>query len=562
MNSLISVKNLWVESARQNTPSEMVVKGLSFDLAPREVLGVIGESGAGKSTLALAALGYVRPGCRLVSGEVWSDGTDVMALDSDGRRAFRARNVGYIAQSPAAAFNGALKLGTQLTEAAVVHGLRSPEESRKHAIDLCAQLGLPEPAGMLDRYPHQVSGGQLQRLLIAMACACDPKLLVLDEPTTAIDATTQIEVLRLLKNVIVEHHTAGIYVTHDLAVVSQIADRIMVLNKGELIEAGTTEQIIHAPRESYTKALLRSSQRGQKAPAAPGFSAPEPATPQLSVKNVDVGYGRASGGGTLVTVLHDISFDVPRGSFLGVIGESGSGKSTLARAISGLSPRQSGEIRIGGEVLPPRVEERSREMLRRIQLVTQMPDVAFNPSMRVGDILSRPLEFYFRMPAARRRERVAELLNLVSLPADYARRLPRHLSGGEKQRINLARALAADPEVLLCDEVTSALDAIVTENVINLIVELQRRLNLTVVFISHDIPLMRSCADRVLVLNKGYLVEQGPAEGVLTAPSDPYSLKLIRSVPELRRGWLEEVADPSGLEHASRPAPAGSSPPP
>ena len=559
MSALLRIDDLQVEGRLPDHSYVPIVKHVGLEVKRGEVVALIGESGAGKSTVALASLGYARPGCHIVGGRVMFRGTDIMKLDNEGRRRLRGRHVAYIAQSAAAAFNAARTIGYQVIESPLIHGVMSEAEASERAERFFRQLLLPEPERIARKYPHQVSGGQLQRLMAAMAMACGPDLLVLDEPTTAIDVTTQVEVLIAFKDLIKQNRMAAIYVTHDLSVVVQITDRIIVLYDGEVIEEGSTEQILHRPRETYTKALMAAVRPPPKVTvAARAHEGPEADNPiAVEVKSLSAGYGGPrDGSAPRSMVLFDVDVAVPRGEVVGVIGESGCGKSTLARVISGLLPAASGELRFNGATLESNVRQRSLEELRRIQIVFQMPDVSFNPKIRVKQALGRPLKLYFGMDGPSCTERVRELLEMVELPRDYAERYPSELSGGEKQRVNLARALAAKPDVVLCDEVTSALDTVVGAAVIKLLKHLQDSLGNAYVFISHDLSTVASFADRIVVLYAGRVVEQGTTQEVLKPPYHPYTKLLLASVPELRQGWLEEVRSTkeaiSGIARAVR----------
>ena len=544
-DSLLQISGLSVQGRGRALGGRPLVRDVSFDVRRGEVVGLIGESGAGKSTIGLAAMGYARPGCAITSGRVTMGSTDILSLGRDELLRWRGLRVGYVAQSAAAAFNPALRVGAQIVEAPVFHGLMSASEARRRSVELFRRVDLPDPDLIGSKFPHQVSGGQLQRLLAVMAVACGPDLLVLDEPTTALDVTTQVHLLKTLKGILREEGRSAIYVTHDLATLSQIADWIVVLRAGRIVEQGSTEQVISDPKESYTKQLIGAVGQSPKAIDVPRVGSPEAAPylrpPLLSLAHVHAGYGRRRGHRWDRTVLTDIDLDLGPGEILGVIGESGSGKSTLARVISGLLPSAQGTIRLQGKPLPANVGDRSRELLRRVQLVTQMPDLAFNPTHRIGDILGRPLTFYFGMDTAARRARVVELLEMVGLPADYVGRLPSELSGGEKQRINLARALAAKPDVILCDEVTSALDTLVTIRVLDLLKSFRSDLGISIVFISHDISTVSELSDRIAVLYNGRIVQQGPTKDVVQSPCHPYRRLLLDSVPELLPGWIEEL---------------------
>ncbi len=536
MSNLLEVKDLWVEGRPPGGEYVPIVKGINFFIKPSEVLALIGESGSGKSTISLSTMGYARPGCRISKGEVLFNGEDVLSLDKHSRRDLRGSKVAYVAQSAAASFNPSLRINKQVTEAPTLHGIMKENEAIEHAVDLYERLDLPNPDTIGKRYPHQVSGGQLQRLMAAMALSCTPDLLVLDEPTTALDVTTQIEVLKAFKEIFSREKTAAIYVTHDLAVVAQVADHIVVLRNGEMVEQGSTEQIINNPQHEYTKILMSAVRQ------TPPDNQAHEEVPSKEVSHlVEVGDMTAAYGP--VTILRDVNVVVDKKETVGVIGESGCGKSTMARVISGLLPPVAGEIRLDGSLLPGAVKERSREELKRIQFVFQMADVALNPRQTIGKILGRPLKFYHDMNPAQCKERVGELLQLVELPREFAKRYPGELSGGQKQRVNLARALAAEPEVILCDEVTSALDTVVAASVIQLLESLQERLGVSYVFISHDLSTVAAFADRIVVLYAGRVVEQGPTSRVLSPPFHPYTRLLLSSVPELRQGWLEDVME-------------------
>ena len=538
---LLSIENLWVEGRPPGGRYQPIVKDLSVSVDRGEVLALIGESGSGKTTTALAALGYAKPGCRIASGKVLLDGEDVMQMDIESRRRLRGRRVAYVAQSAAAAFNPSLTIDDQVTESPRIHKVMTHSQATKRAVELYRRLDLPDPDDLGRRYPHQVSGGQLQRLMAAMAMSCAPELLVLDEPTTALDVTTQIEVLSAFKELIKLRDTAAIYVTHDLAVVAQIADRIVVMYDGEVMERGTTDDIVSRPEHDYTKTLMAAVRPPPKTDLQSDADAGEPAQEDdeavMRVRELTAGYGRV----LPTIVLRDVNLSVGRGEVVGVIGESGCGKSTLARVISGLLPQISGDVLNVGRSLPRAVRQRDKSDLRKIQIVFQMPDVAVNPRHRVRDILGRPLEFFLGMAAEPRRQRIAELLEMVELPPAFERRYPGELSGGQKQRVNLARALAAEPELILCDEVTSSLDTVVGAAIIKLLEQLQKELGVAYMFISHDLSTVASFADRIVVLYAGRIAEQGATADVLAPPHHPYTMLLLSSVPEMRTGWLEDV---------------------
>ena len=515
-----------------------IVRGVSFVVPGGHVVALIGESGSGKTTIALASLGYTRPGLEFAGGEALLDGRDMTAMDRAGLLGVRGQDVAYVAQSAAAAFNPAMMIDDQVTESAILNGTLSPEAARAKARDLYTALELPDPDTIGHRYPHEVSGGQLQRLMMAMALCTGPKLLVLDEPTTALDVTTQIEVLKSLKAVIAEEGAAAIYVTHDLSVVAQIADDVVVLYDGEVMETGPIETIVSAPEHPYTRRLIGAVTLISDAGAARTDAGRDVV---LEARGVTAGYGAIRDGMPMVPVLYDVTLKVRRGRTLGVIGESGCGKSTLARVLAGLLPAASGEVRLDGKALAPAVANRGRDDLRKVQFVFQMADTALNPRQTVGEIIGRPLAFYGGLEGRAKTARVREILRLVDLPEAFESRLPAELSGGQKQRVNLARALAAEPEVLLCDEVTSALDTIVAANIVSLLERLRDELGVSYLFISHDLATVAAFSDEIVVLYGGLVVETGTAAEVLTPPFHPYTRLLVASAPEMRVGWLEET---------------------
>ena len=542
MSVLLEVDDLKISARRDDDSLLPIVKGVSFSVARGEVVALIGESGSGKTTIALSALGYTKPGLEFAGGEVRLEGEDVITMGSDQLRTLRGQRVAYLAQSAAATFNPALTIGEQVTESCVLHGILNQQQATERAETLYRALELPDPDRLGRRYPHQVSGGQLQRLMAAMALCGKPDLLVLDEPTTALDVTTQIEVLKAFKSVIKQEGSAAIYVTHDLSVVAQIADHIVVLYAGEVQEHGSAEQVVNQPGHDYTRRLMHAV----RPPPAAGqgdesLGEHRRESPALQVKDITAGYGRIHNGMPAITVLRDVNVSIERGHTVGVIGESGCGKSTLARVMAGLLPAAQGQVLLDGDELQPALQKRKRSELQKIQFVFQMADTALNPRQRIDHILGRPLGFYLGLKGQEKRRRILELLDMVELPQDFAGRYPEELSGGQKQRVNLARALAASPEVLLCDEVISALDSIVGANVIELLKRLRKQTGVSFVFISHDLSTIASFADKIVVLYAGRVVEQGTADQVLSPPYHPYTRLLISSVPELRVGWLEET---------------------
>jgi peptide/nickel transport system ATP-binding protein len=530
---LLRVRNLKI-GATVYPPGEKpkqiaIVHGVSFDLQPGKVLGLIGESGAGKSTIGLSAMGYGRGGVEITGGEVWVNGRDILQGGLKTLRKLRGAEVTYVAQSAAASFNPAKKLMEQITEGAVAHGKCTRAEAEKRAVELFRKLGLPDPEHIGNRYPHQVSGGQLQRCMTALALCPQPDLVVFDEPTTALDVTTQIDVLKAIKEAIADTGVAALYITHDLAVVAQVSDDIMVLKMGEMVEYGPTDQIINHPQQDYTKALVsvRSINHQEKTPTA---------EPVLRVENITARYK-----GTKFDVLKDVSVELHPGQTLAVVGESGSGKSTLARVITGLLPPSQGSISFAGRTLSPDLPSRSREDLRELQMIYQMADVAMNPRQTVGTIIGRPLEFYFGLRGDEKRKRIRELLEEIEMADGFIDRYPAELSGGQKQRVCIARALAAKPKLIICDEVTSALDPLVADGILKLLLDLQKREDVAYLFITHDLATVRAIADSIAVMYQGQVVRYGPKSQVLSPPFDDYTDLLLSSVPEMELGWLERV---------------------
>lgn len=522
---LLRIEGLRIEGRSGEHWSE-IIKGVNLTLHRGQVLGLIGESGAGKSTLGLAAMGFTRDGCRISAGSIRFDGQDLLAMPEAERRLIRGRRIAYVAQSAAASFNPAHRLMDQYCEMPLVHGVMSRAEAEAGAITLFTRMQLPNPTTIGQRYPHQVSGGQLQRAMTAMAMSCKPDLIIFDEPTTALDVTTQIEVLAAIRDIVRLHKTAAIYITHDLAVVAQMADRIKVLLRGEEVEEAPTRTMLSAPQHDYTRSLwaVRSLARPEKPLSTD--------QPLVSVRNITAGY---SG----VDVLKNVSFDIHPRRTVAVVGESGSGKSTVARVITGLLAARQGEVLFEGKPLPPSFKRRSREQLRQVQMIYQMADTALNPKLRLRELIGRPVQMYLGLQGKALETRIKELLHLIELEPDkFIDRLPAELSGGQKQRVGIARALAAEPKFIICDEVTSALDQIVQEGILKLLGRLQDELGLAYMFITHDLATVRTIADEVVVMQRGEVIEQGPKAQMFQPPHAPYTELLLSSVPEMDPDWL------------------------
>jgi peptide/nickel transport system ATP-binding protein len=579
----LEVRNLAVRIGRTGPD---VVGDIGLTVAAGQVLGLVGESGSGKTTVALALLGHARRGLRIAAGEVRLDGADLLGMRPGRLRAARGAQVAYVPQDPAAALSPGLRVGTQLTEALRVHpGVVADPAGR--AREVLREVRLPPE--LLRRFPHQLSGGQQQRVALAMAFSCRPALIVLDEPTTGLDVSTQRHVLDTVRGLCRSYGVAAVYVSHDLAVVAGLVTDVAVMYAGRIVEAGPAAQVFTAPAHPYTRGLLaavpspehaeelagidghppRPGQRGTGCSFAPrcGFAtaacraaAPEPvavdgrtvrcirvseiqapparrvaavsapapagAGPVLSLRAVSAGYGRTP-------ALSGISLDVPPESCVAVVGESGSGKTTLARCVAGLHRGWTGEITFDGTPLPPGLRGRPKETLRRLQYIFQNPYTSLNPRHTVGQIVAQPLEQLLGLPARQRAERAARALADVSLPEDFAGRYPDQLSGGERQRVAIARALVVEPDLLICDEVTSALDVSVQAVIVEELRRLRRERQLAMIFITHNLALVRSIAQFAVVLRDGAVVEAGPVGAILEHPASPYTAALLRDVPRL-----------------------------
>lgn len=527
MGNLLTIRDLRLEAGSIKDPT-VLIDTLDIDLDRGEVLGLVGESGAGKSSAGLAAMGFVRDGVRITNGHINFDGIDLAHASKATLRQLRGCRIAYVAQSAAASFNPAHKLIDQFAEGPLWHGVCDKETAYADACALYRQMQLPNPDDIGFRYPHQVSGGQLQRAMTAMAMACRPDLIIFDEPTTALDVTTQIEVLGAMRDITDRYGTAAIYITHDLAVVSQMAYRITVMRQGRVVETAPTQEMLDHPKDDYTKSLW--AVRSIRKPAAK-----TKAKPILTLGDVCANYGN-------FRALHGISFDLLEGRTTAIVGESGSGKSTLAKVIAGLVSPSEGQLQWHGEALCGDYSKRTKEQLRQIQMIYQMADTALNPRHTVREVLERPVTFFTGLKGKACQDRVRELMKLIELdPKTFLdRRIP-ELSGGQKQRVGIARALAAEPSFIICDEITSALDQLVAEGILKLLIRLQQDLGLTYMFITHDLATVEAIADEVVVMKSGKIVESGTREAIFEAPDDAYTKRLLASVPQMDPGWLDRA---------------------
>lgn len=580
------------------TAGSPVVSGVSFSIAAGEVLGVVGESGSGKTTVGLALLGHARRGLRIAGGSIRLGDQSILDLPQDQLRSLRGSLVSYVPQDPASSLNPALRVGLQLREALEAHGSGDDKANDARIAEMMREVALSDDPAYLRRYPHELSGGQQQRIGLAMAFANRPRLIVLDEPTTGLDVTTQATVLATVRDLAAAHGVGALYVSHDLAVVATLARRVAVMYAGRIVELGPADQLFASAAHPYTRRLVGAIPRltgGRRLVGIPGrapsltspppgcafaprcemhvdacdaampplalvepehaarciraaevsklsqISAGDPSAVMLgenavlALDNLVAHYGKTE-------VLHSVSMTLDANQCLAVVGESGSGKTTTARSIAGLHRDWTGRIALNGEPLATSARARSLETRRQIQYIFQNPYGSLNPRKTVGESVGQPLSI-FKVASGRRAETlVGEMLEQVSLPPDYARRYPDQLSGGERQRVAIARALISEPSVLICDEVTSALDVSVQAAIVDLLGKLQRELGLSMVFVTHNLPLVRSIAQKVAVLSDGHIVEYGATADILADPQQPYTQQLIANTPSLEVAEAEAEA--------------------
>ncbi|TIC85628.1 ABC transporter ATP-binding protein [Nocardioides sp. GY 10127] len=509
-----------------------IVDEVGFTMEAGEIVALVGESGSGKTTIGTALLGFFRSGASPASGRIVVDGQDVLAMDVAELRAARGSLISYVPQDPTTALNPALRVGEQVLEVLAAHRTDgSRAEWREEVRAIFAEVQLPSTDEFLQRFPHQLSGGQQQRVCIAASLVARPRLIVFDEPTTGLDVTTQAYVLDVVRSVCSRHDIAALYITHDLAVVAAIADRVMVAYSGHLVETGRAAELFAAPREEYTRELLEAipdldRPRPSAAGAVAAVDGAAPAAPVLAVKDLTARYGRK-------TALHGVELSVRPGHCLAVVGESGSGKTTLGRCIIGLMDSYDGAVELAGETLPRSVRRRTRRQHQELQYVFQNPYASLNPRQTIGHSLAVPLKGLGGVGGAALDSQIGDALEKVRLPRSVMHQYPGELSGGERQRVAIARALASGPKVLVCDEITSALDVSVQASIVDLLHELQVQEQLALLFVTHNLALTRWIADEVMVMRSGRVVESGPCDQVLTQPTDAYTQRLLDSTPRL-----------------------------
>jgi peptide/nickel transport system ATP-binding protein len=532
--SLFSVKKLTVGYVNPSGEIVAAVKDLSFHLKKGETLGIVGESGCGKSTLARAILGYCRPGSLIMGGEVLFDGEDILQMSSSQLRDLRGQRIAMVPQNPLSSLTYHMKVGPQVDEILKIHRGMDSKAARIQTLELFAGTNLPDPEQIYDRYPHEISGGQRQRVVIAGALACQPSIMVLDEPTTALDTTTEIQVLQLVKELRQENDMALIYITHDLTLTDYMCENVLVMLDGKVVEQGRVADIFKHPQTDYTKMLIAAIPRVDAESGADVFlSAAGVPRPLLEVDGLNFRYGKRWSLASIFKsqeeplAVDDVSFVLEPGETIGLVGESGSGKSTIANIICGLLTPTEGHVIFDSQPINTPGEKRSLDLRRRIQIIFQDPLSSLNPRHRIESILTRPLKIFFGLKGKAARDRAVELLEAMELLPDHLSRFPRQLSGGQQQRVAIACAFVAEPDLILCDEVTSALDVSVQAHVLELLKALQEKTGVACVFISHDLGVVKQVANKVIVLQKGVVAEAGSTEEVFAKPAHGYTRLLL-----------------------------------
>ena len=555
---LISIKDLVLSFGGKKKKTE-VLHTISFDVFENEILGIVGESGSGKSVTSLALMGLLPKKQANLSGEILFQGNDLLKYDEKKYRKIRGSKIAMIFQEPMSALNPSLKCGFQVSEILMLHLNMNASEAKKETISLFEKVKLPRPNEIYNSYPHQISGGQMQRVMIAMAIACKPKLLIADEPTTALDVTVQKEIISLLKSIQKETKMAMLFISHDLSLVSEIADRVLVMYKGNIVESATTEEIFKNPQNEYTKALLASrpslNVRLAELPTIASIAdksfkpreikATERAkkhkqiytqAPILEIVNLEKYYFSNVGlfaKTEVVKAVDNVSFSVFEGETLGLVGESGCGKSTLGKTILQLEKATAGSIKYRGKELTTLSKTDIRNLRKEIQIIFQDPFSSLNPRLMIGEALMEPMEVHgLGKNKKERRERVISLLDRVGLDETYFYRYPHELSGGQRQRVGIARTVIVEPKLVICDESVSALDISVQAQVLNLLNELKNDYGFTYIFISHDLAVVKYMSDQLLVMNMGKIEELGDADEIYENPQTEYSKKLIQAIPK------------------------------
>lgn len=559
--SLLSLKKLTVGYVNPTGELVPAVKDVSFHLKKRETLGIVGESGCGKSTLARAILGYCRPGSFIMGGEVLFDGEDILQMNTSQLRDLRGRRIAMVPQNPLSSLTYHIKVGPQVDEILKIHRGMNSKAARLHTLELFVGTNLPNPEQIYDRYPHEISGGQRQRVVIAGALACQPDVMVLDEPTTALDTTTEIQVLKLVKDLRQENDMALIYITHDLTLTDYMCENVLVMLDGKVVEQGRVANIFKHPRTDYTKMLIAAIPRvDAKSGADAFFPAASVPQPLLEVDRLKFRYGRRWSLATIFKAreeplaVDDVSFELTPGETIGLVGESGSGKSTIANIICGLLTPTAGHVIFDRQPINTPGEKRSLDLRRRIQIIFQDPLSSLNPRHRIESILTRPLKIFFGLKGQAARDRAVELLEAMELLPEHLFRFPRQLSGGQQQRVAIACAFAAKPDLILCDEVTSALDVSVQAHVLELLKVIQEMTGVACVFISHDLGVVKQVANKVIVLQNGVVAEAGPTEEVFAKPTHDYTRLLLAAAsrgkqdPDHQRKDLSETLMHQGFE--------------